>query len=529
MPTFEEQKQRYMGGSGGGSIPSGGAPIPIHPGCQVLPQIHGRSYFPALKARINALGTNGVGEQFIYIAGWLLDPNFSLDGPGGGRLVDLLKAKAAAGVDVRVLGWVMAPEVLQNSMVQRQASGLLVLNSKTMGLINALRAEPALANKACLNILSHPAGAVHIKMALVGAPGQAVGFTGGIDFMQEAPASRHEATWHDVQAQVSGPALQGLYETYRQMWNEIRGRPTARLTSNGVTCDSHTSSTTDVPARTITGAAGTAHVQSLRTLPRFNFAPSISIGNTLGADLPTNRPLSYAPGGLFEVRQCWERAIGAARQYIYIEDQGFYSHEVFDWINAAVKANAELRVVLVTGRPDPSDDPGPNQKFFRVAVNNHLVRGLDSAQLDRVGVFGHRSKTIHTKSTIVDDVWAMIGSANCMRRSLYTDLEHSIAYMDEAGRAVGSYRMDLWGTHLQVSMPDAAGALNRWFGLPFLGAGTPGPIELDRLWLPLPATTLTAEEQTLYDQIYDADSRQSWGGPLVDLYMRQHGVGSLSP
>src|SRR5690606_38062642 len=138
-------------------------------------------------------------------------------------------AKARAGVDVRVLGWVMAPEVLQNPLVQSApfAGGILRVNGNTMRFIEALRAEPTLRHKAVLNILSHPAGAVHVKMAVVGSGATAAGYTGGIDFQ----TGRKESFWHDVQAKVTGPATQRLFDVFRDMWNEVQGRsPVAGLT-----------------------------------------------------------------------------------------------------------------------------------------------------------------------------------------------------------------------------------------------------------------------------------------------------------
>jgi phosphatidylserine/phosphatidylglycerophosphate/cardiolipin synthase-like enzyme len=38
---------------------------------------------------------------------------------------------------------------------------------------------------------------------------------------------------------------------------------------------------------------------------------------------------------------------------------------------------------------------------------------------------------IHSTVVIVDDTWCAVGSANCMRRSLYTDIELSAAILDE--------------------------------------------------------------------------------------------------
>ena len=57
--------------------------------------------------------------------------------------------------------------------------------------------------------------------------------------------------------------------------------------------------------------------------------------------------------------------------------------------------------------------------------------------------------TIHTKSTLVDDEWAFIGSANIMRRSLYSDYEHCVAMLDPAEVLVRDYRCALWSDHFR--------------------------------------------------------------------------------
>jgi len=507
-----------------------------HTNCAITPHIGAPAYFAALKSRIDAL--TGASGDFILIAGWWLRRDVSL---GGTTLTDLLIAKARAGVDVRVLGWVMPPSILQNSRAQAAPPlrGIFNLNGDTMTFVNTLRAEPHLAEKAVLNILAHPAGAVHTKMAVVGSAAHATGFTGGIDLL----ATRLPPSWHDVEAQVDGPAVQGLYDTFRAMWNEVRRRSPVSLRAGGVSCQSHNAPSSggsfsagspggmpDLPARTLTSSSsGHARVQSVRTFPRMRFGSAGVVASMGGASVPTNDPLSFAPSGLFEIRSAWERGISGAQTYIYIEDQGFTSTEVFGWVNAAVKASETLQVVLLTGLFDPNDDPNNDTaKFFRVAVNNHLITGLNAAQLARVGVFSHQTKTIHSKTTIVDDTWAIVGSANSMRRSLYTDVEHAVAYQDDGG-SIATYRMTLWGVHQQASVPTVQAGLSRWFSLPFQGSGPTPPHGIVRLRLPLAATTLTADEQVIYDEVMDADSRQEWGTRLLSLFMRQAGVGSLSP
>ncbi len=536
MSTFEELKQRYMlSSSNGGSGTSGGPSVAVFTGCEVVPLVDGAGYFADLKTEVARLGGGTAAGEFIYIAGWWCGRDFSLDAANSGNsLADLLIQKARAGVDVRVLGWVIAPEVMQHPQVQASplVSGILGLNGDTMSFIKRLQAEPALANKACLNILAHPAGACHLKMAVTGSSTRAVGFTGGLDLQQ----GRHTSNWRDVQTRVSGPAVQQFFESFRSMWNEVRGRPPVSLTapssqaagSPPVTVTSHSSGMPDLPARAIASTSTRKmHVQGARTLPRFNFAVSGSIGG-----MPRNTPLSYAPAGLFEVRAVWEKALKAAQSYIYIEDQAFSSREIMDWVNGVLKAKPGLKVVLLTGLGDPSLSPTAIElKLFAHAINNHLCASLSAADRDRIGLFSHTTKTVHSKTSIVDDQWSIIGSSNAMRRSLFTDFEHSIAYMDEAGEAVLRYREQLWGTYFQASVPDMNSALGRWFAIPFRNsaAGAPQSGEIQRLRLPLTTNPLTADEQVLFDEIYDCDSRDTWGDDLMGLYMRRQGAGSFAP
>ena len=572
MSTFDELRAWYMltggqapqggsvssGGSFGGSLglsggslsggslsgggPSGGnttSGLPVYAGCEVEPLIGGSLYFQRLKREIEAL--TGRQGEFVYIAGWTFSRAFSLDGPSGGRpLTDLLKAKAAAGVDVRVLGWVLAPEVLNSSMVQssRDAHATLAGNASTMLFVQDLRAEPALAHKAVLNILSHPAGAVHCKMVIIGGPNGVTAFTGGIDMHNY----RHVQAWHDVQAAVKGPVVQAIYEHYRSMWNEIQSRapvainlrPFTYTSPAGetfnvprITMDSHTHSMPQLPSRTISSpSSGRLHVQSLRTLPQYNFSLLGDLASMVGL-LPTNSPLRFAPSGAFENRAARERGIRAAQTYIYIEDQGFWSREVFDWIRETVIANDQIRVVLLIGRWDPNDEPNNAfEKYFRFAVNEHLILGLGPSQMERIGVFRYTNRTVHSKTVIIDDRWAFIGSANSMRRSLYTDIEHSIAFMDEDGVAVPSYRNSLWGEHFHQSFADAEAGLAAWFSLPYQAPGVQSNIV--RLRLPFPSVRLTADEEVLYDQIHDPDSRQPWGIRLARHFITTRGAELLS-
>ncbi|WP_242885218.1 phospholipase D family protein [Actinomadura litoris] len=513
-------------------------------GCRVTPLIDSVEYFGDLAARIAALGQGTPAEnsgQFIYITGWWLhflggkihpipgsqgaitgpsvglENPFSLDGPGAANhLFELLKTKAKAGVDVRVLGWVsfslMADYFVLSPFIQGSGANIRDANVATMGSIRELRKEPALADKACLNVITHTAGAAHAKMVLVGDGTTAIGYTGGLDFVGDRHTDLpHRARqWHDVQAKVEGPAVQSMYGLYRDMWNELRTRKIRSFRFADDEVASHTTATPAVPTRALpTTPVGKHHVQSLRTVPRFVYK-SFNI-------LPENPKISWAPDGLFEVRSAWFNAILTAEKYIYIEDQAYWSQDVMSWLNAALKARPDLVVLLIVGLADPNDpNYGP---YAKVALYRGLTHDLNNDQLRRVQMF-QRNVTVHTKSTIVDDHWALIGSANVLRRSLYTDIEHAVAILDEDDKLARDYRVRLWSDHLglrtqadQDKIVDIDKALNIWspvWGTP--GSGVVRPDTLTHITLPLDDTEISGGQQHQYDSILDADSRQEWGG-----------------
>ncbi len=524
MSAFDDLRNRYFVGPSGGSVGSGDPGLIRYAGCEVIPHIGGPSYFSALHAAITQPDV-----EYVFMAGWLFEPDFQI--VPGTKLTDLLEAKSKAGVDVRVLGWVMAPEVLNNPAVTSGKVSLMGIdtsvNEPTMKFVQALRTgEPTLVTKALLNTIAHPAGAVHTKFALVGRTSGDVGFTGGID----ASSDRLVPTWHDVEAEVRGQVTQGLYDWFRDLWNENISRSPVTVKAGATSMISRAPSSPALGPRQVPGVlAGNKHLQSGRTVPKMDFSTLASIGGSLASQkLPTNSPIGFAPSGLFEVKRLWQKAISAADRYVYIEDQSFCSDEVFDWLNKALRDHPTLKVVLLNGRQDPNN-PNPDAllKAMRRSINDHLLKGLPKPDIDkRVGFFLTQVKTVHTKSTIVDDNWALIGSANHMRRSLYTDFEHAVSFMDEAGSGVPNYRRALFNAHLGTpGVVDAAGDLARWFALPYYAPATPHPVAR----LPLPFTTgftLSSLEETMVNELMDADSRKTWGMGLASLAMTAAGTGN---
>jgi phosphatidylserine/phosphatidylglycerophosphate/cardiolipin synthase-like enzyme len=233
--------------------------------------------------------------------------------------------------------------------------------------------------------------------------------------------------------------------------------------------------------------------------------------------LPTNTPLSFAPSGDFTIKKIWSKGISGARKYIYIEDQSFWGTEQSDWINAQIKAHDDLKVILLIGRWDPNDQAMSQTEQLQVlSINQHLLAGLSQAQKDRICFASRRDTTIHTKSTICDDAWGAIGSANYMIRSLYTDMESYIGFMEEDGQLVPNYRQSLWDMHFGTVEPDLDRAIDRWFNL----SNNPDdlPTKLHRVNLPLPAgNPISADDQRLIDAFLECDSRKNWGLDVARL------------
>lgn len=528
MATFPELLKKYMGDT------------PIQQGrgnCNVQSLVDGPAYFSDVTAAIQSLSLDPIKHPFIYMTGWFFATGFDPDGPGGvTSLSQLLRDKAASGVDVRVLGWVFPPDLARLLNIIASGAGGPLLGSlpagtdqlaglndvlgitiATIRFINELRTEPKLQNTAALNILAHPGGATHLKIVIVGNDDQAVAYTGGIDF--EA-ARQNPAVWRDAQAKLTGPVVQDVFDTFRVIWNENGSRPPATglllgTPPNQVTYDANTASMPILKPRVIRSSTpGLCHVRSVRTFP--TFAP-VNAG-LLRLFLPDVRPLSFAPNGLFEVREAWRQALSQADQFIYIEDQGLTSSEVMDWANAALKQSATVKVVLLGSGRDPTAASPPDQDLaMNRAVQSHLMNGLTAAQAGRVKFLTPTSGIIHAKTSVVDDNWAILGSANCMRRSLFTDFEHAAAFMDEANLAVAAHRRKLWGRFFsaaQLAVP-RANPIDIWFD-----SAVPTPSQLS-VRAPAGFPVPDPASDVKLNLFLEVDSRRDWPqfslpAPLID-------------
>ncbi|MFC0394369.1 phospholipase D family protein [Paenibacillus mendelii] len=523
------QVTKYFAAAGD-SVSNPGDTLPAkYTGNTVLPLIDGRNYFQELRNLLDRIGTGDTTNQFFYMTGWCFhlmygpahpsapsgtgasvesgadaDDSFRLEGTDGVTpppLAEVLAAKSAAGVDVRMLAWVdpfmlgdIGSLIGLNDIVTYNLLSIDHLRNLTVG-----DSKP-LARSACALNIGHPRGAMHLKMVVASDGTHTYAFTGGIDFLPSRIADELHTggRWHDMAIRIEGPAVQACYNLFRDLWNEQISRPLEfYMLENQKLVLSVVPSTKAIPGKSLAApTTGKHRVQVARTLPQFNFQ-----------FYDRKPPLSFAPDGAFEVKMALRKAIMNAENYIYMEDQGFWSREIMGWLNDKLKTNASVKVLLLTGAPDPNDPPNSWQE---TALRDHLIKGLQPAHLARLGVFLHGA-IVHSKVTIVDDHWLFIGSANCMRRSLYTDGELSVGVLDEDDLLAKKTRADLWGGHfgLTVGAPrlpllDLNAALAVWestWGTVAPPCPLPAYIKKHTLVFP------PASSDALYD-LSDYDSRE---------------------
>jgi hypothetical protein len=181
------------------------------------------------------------------------------------------------------------------------------------------------------------------------------------------------------------------------------------------------------------------------------------------------RDFSATVHGRRDAQWALARALGAARELIYLEGPAF-AHTAYgtgtdlvETIRARLAAVPSLRLVLCLSK---ELDYGPGYEV--VAAREYqqrldAVSKLQQAAPSRVVVchpigFPGRPLRLMTNITIVDDVWAMIGTSAFRRRGLTFDGGLDVVVFDTTmrdgrGAAIADLRRRLMAAHLNVPPP----------------------------------------------------------------------------
>jgi phosphatidylserine/phosphatidylglycerophosphate/cardiolipin synthase-like enzyme len=431
-------------------------------GNQVEPLVHGATYFGRLLEEIRGLGE---GDQ-LYFTDWRGDPDQRLAAGPDTEVGSVLAAAASRGVSVKGLVW--------RSHLDRL--GFSAKENRHLGEeVNAAGGEVLLDQRVRLG------GSHHQKLVVLRhAAGSEsdVAFVGGIDLCHSrrdeavhdgdrqhqtmAPVYGPRPPWHDAQLAIHGPAVGDLEFCFRERWDD---RSPLSRDPLGILHDlfRHTHRRASVlPAmRADPPPRGSQAVQVLRTYAR------------------RHGGYPFAPQGERSVARGFRKAIGRARRLIYIEDQFLWSTEVANVIAGALVASPSLHLVVVLPRFFDQASAltlRPNQ-----VGREQAVRVLLDAARDRVAIYDIENADgvpvyVHAKISIIDDVWASVGSDNLNRRSWSHDSEISCAVIDDerdtrapvdpAGLGDGArkfardLRLQLWGEHLGRDDGDNADLLD---------------------------------------------------------------------
>jgi phosphatidylserine/phosphatidylglycerophosphate/cardiolipin synthase-like enzyme len=502
-----------------------GAP-PARTGCRVGPLIDGVSALQAMERTIAS------AKSSVYLSLWIFNPNTPLQArelrvSGVASWADLLRDRAAKGVEVRVLladfdplfssdlhqdNWKAyrillaqamrlgptARDKLQVVVSRHPATVSTALTSELEGRLNALAASlntpkgPDLARLANLPgiwrtltfnaktkkfsprrgmPLSASIATHHQKFCVVD---ETVALAGGLDVKTgriDTPAHASPRTaWHDVHCKVEGPAAVDVCRNFVDRWNSeappfTTFRDDANRAGLPVTLPVHVAASTLKLVTKKPSVVGKSLLQVHRTLsaPAWTTAPT-----TLVAD----------------VARAYQKAIGRADRFVYIENQYVRSPDLRRWIVRRANENRELQVIIVL--PVAPEEVGLEGGADRVTLlglhlQHEFLTELQTELGARFGVFsmvkrekalkahatdsfGSHQVYVHTKALIIDDVYSIIGSANANPRSFRVDTELNLGWFDPA--LVPAFRVALWsellGPTSGVSSWKPADYVSKW-------------------------------------------------------------------
>jgi phosphatidylserine/phosphatidylglycerophosphate/cardiolipin synthase-like enzyme len=235
--------------------------------------------------------------------------------------------------------------------------------------------------------------------------------------------------WHDVQLELRGPAVGDVETVFRERWNDPAtpsGEPHHRLRDfldrRKRDPDKLPRRIPDPPADAVIAVQGDAlrqHVQILRTYPRLR-----------------GRPYPFAPRGERTIAQGYMKALGQARQLIYLEDQYLWSDAVIRPFAEALRSNPQLQLIAVI--PLFPDSPNSAVAAAQAYGRHQALTVLRRAAADRVATYGIENHAgtpiyVHAKVCVIDDTWATVGSDNFNLRSWTHDSELACAVYDDSG------------------------------------------------------------------------------------------------
>jgi phosphatidylserine/phosphatidylglycerophosphate/cardiolipin synthase-like enzyme len=456
-------------GSGLALEPVGRAPetwfpqqLAPHGGNEVIAYIYGKCLFLDIAA---ALDTAISEDHRIYLLGWDGEKGTQLT--PGKTLEDYLKSTRA---QVRAMFW--------DGLVFQPVPALKIPSAQASPWLS--KSINDLPNGACIIDRKHAQPATHHQKLLVvqGACGL-IAFVGGMDIMpNRANVNPNDGRWpwHDVHVRLRGPAAMECRDVFQERWSDHPESFRLDLKLGGPDHAAFPTPSEKLPAPTV-------------TIPQGGLQPParwVRIGRTYpklrkwggGADY------GFATQGNYGAWSLVERGIRSARRFIYLEDQYLVSRMARQLLIEKLNEKGfQFLLMLMNNSGAAAEDYKfivSERNRFREELRNVdklgsrwglyiLKRAADQDQRKWCGTY------MHSKTWIVDDEFAIVGSANCENRGYTLNTEAVAAIADDvrvryAGRGFArQLRIALWHKHLGIPhdrLQDWSRGLSLWATAP---------------------------------------------------------------
>jgi len=393
--------------------PAEEATFPPRDGNVIRPLVDGAVAFDLIAHAVEA----ATSSVWVCVAFIEVEASF----PGGrGTFFDLMDGAVARGVDVRVIFWHPEGEAADadDTLPACEASTALLAGRAT-----TWQARWDAVGMRCQHqkVWLIDAGTPD-EVAFVGGINIGAGSMAGQDHSEPVRHGRY-ANVHDVHCLVRGPSATDVHDNFVMRWNGASERHREHgVWPPGAIDDLD-------PPTSRTGPAGDTTAQIVRSI------------------LPGLYP--ELPDGENSIREQYLSAIGSAQDYIYVEDQILLSRVVLVALAEALERGVTV-MALVPG------DPMPELARFRAFPG--IAAGYDA--LAALGEFpgfclaapaarrswGYEEVYVHSKTMVVDDRWATIGSANLIFTSFQGDTEMNVSFWDaDVARAFRVRQVDEQG------------------------------------------------------------------------------------
>lgn len=312
------------------------------------------------------------------------------------------------------------------------------------------------------------------KAFIIGSPFTQAYWDTSNHFVNESRRlKKDEGPVHDVSIYLEGKSIEYVDEFFIELWNYLS--------------DSYHSGSDKILKNPVYIKENSSSKNTEHVLIHDNPLKSVDEPIQIVRSVTPNTLNKKGEAGVLEA---YRRAITNAEEFIYLENQYFTNKYIINALKNVIESKPDLQLIMVINEvPDV-----PTYRSWQHYGLKLLGLDLDKPVLKhpQIGVFALWSSIlknkenklrhcyVHSKVTIVDDVWATIGSSNLDGSSLscaeefgnretsknHRNMEMNALLFDfESKGTIQNFRQKLWSEHLNdinPNPPSEEGWLDIW-------------------------------------------------------------------